>query len=592
MRFDLKLWVLPSALLAGLFLTGCQGVSSGPVPTPTPTPTPAPTPDFALTVTPAGSGTGTVTSAPAGINCGATCSADFSSGTSVTLTAAPQTGYVFTAWSGACSGTANCTVTLNAATSVTATFSATLQSINHIIVMAQENRSFDSYFGALQQYWAQNGYPAQQFDGLPQFNNPPGVIPTNPGCDPAFPYDPTANPPQLNDCMFDANSPPVMSFHFLTACVENPSPSWNESHSDWNLTNPVDPTPTLDGFVHAAGHDARQIVPPFNDVNGLRGIGYYDGSDLNYYYFMASNFATSDRWFSPVMTRTQPNRMYLLAGTSAGHAYPLTPTSGQVNVPIIFQELQAAGVTWKIYVHPDASGCTTAQCLYQMSYINQFTYGQTILNQYPQNIVPQSQFITDAQNGTLPQFAFLEPPSSVGLDEHPADSDPLPGQPPCCSVQAGAKYVSSLINAVMTGPSWKDSAFIFTFDEPGGFYDHVPPQPTVSPDGIPPSDLLPGDICTVVTGPNCDFTYTGYRVPMIVISPFAKKNYVSHMVADHTAILKLVETRFGVPALTKRDAAQIDMSTEFFDFVNEPWKTPPTPPAQSTTDPCYLDHLP
>jgi phospholipase C len=586
MRFDLKLWVLPAALLTGLFLTGCQGVSAGPAPTP------PPPGNQTLTVTPAGSGTGTVTSAPAGIDCGTTCSADFTTGTAVTLTAAPQTGYAFTGWSGACSGTGTCAVTLSAASSVTATFSATLQSINHIIVYAQENRSFDSYFGAMQQYWAQNGYPAQQFDGLPQFNNPAGLPPTNPGCDPAFPYDPTANPPQLNDCMFDSNSPAVPSFHFLTACIENPSPSWNESHTDWDLSNPVSPTATLDGFVHSAGHDARQIVPPFNDVDGLRGIGYYDGSDLNYYYFMASNFATSDRWFSPVMSRTQPNRMYLLAATSAGHAYPLTPTSGQINVPIIFQELQAAGITWKIYVHPDATGCTTAQCLYQMSYINQFTYGQTILNQYPQNIVPQTQFITDAQNGTLPQFAFVEPPSSVGLDEHPADSDPLPGQPPCCSVQAGAAYASSLINAVMTGPSWKDSAMIFTFDEPGGFYDHVAPQPTVSPDGIPPSDLLPGDICTVVTGPTCDFTYTGFRVPMIVISPFSKKNYVSHVVADHTAILKLVETRFGVHALTLRDAAQIDMSTEFFDFANEPWKMPPTPPAQSRTDPCYLDHLP
>jgi phospholipase C len=144
----------------------------------------------------------------------------------------------------------------------------------------------------------------------------------------------------------------------------------------------------------------------------------------------------------------------------------------------------------------------------------------------------------------------------------------------------------------MTGPSWKDSAFILTFDEAGGFYDHVPPQPAMSPDGITPVDLLPGDICTVVTGPNCDFTYTGYRIPLVVISPYAKKNFVSHTVADTTAILKLVETRFNVSALSARDAAQIDMSTEFFDFVNAPWVTPPTPPAQSRTGACYLDHLP
>jgi phospholipase C len=143
----------------------------------------------------------------------------------------------------------------------------------------------------------------------------------------------------------------------------------------------------------------------------------------------------------------------------------------------------------------------------------------------------------------------------------------------------------------MNGPSWKDTIFILTFDEFGGFYDHVPPQPAVSPDGIGPVDLLSGDVCTQVGGPTCDFVFTGYRVPLIVISPFSKKNYVSHTVADNTAILKLIETRFNLSALTKRDAAQIDM-TEFFDFVNEPWKTPPTPPAQNTGGACYLDHLP
>jgi phospholipase C len=143
----------------------------------------------------------------------------------------------------------------------------------------------------------------------------------------------------------------------------------------------------------------------------------------------------------------------------------------------------------------------------------------------------------------------------------------------------------------MQSSSWMDSVFLLTFDEPGGFYDHVSPQPTVSPDGIKPVDLLPGDICTTTTGPTCDFTYTGYRLPLIVISPYAKKHYVSHTVADTTAILKLIETRFNLPALTKRDAAQMDM-TEFFDFSAPPWMTPPTPPAQATNGACYADHLP
>jgi phospholipase C len=143
----------------------------------------------------------------------------------------------------------------------------------------------------------------------------------------------------------------------------------------------------------------------------------------------------------------------------------------------------------------------------------------------------------------------------------------------------------------MSSVSWNDSVFILTHDEGGGFYDHVPPHSAVSPDGIPPSDLLPGDVCQGGSGANCDFNHTGFRVPLIVVSPFTKPNYVSHTSMDYTAILKLIETRFGLPSLTKRDAAQPDM-TEFFDFTNEPWAIPPFPPDQPENGPCYLDHLP
>ena len=203
--------------------------------------------------------------------------------------------------------------------------------------------------------------------------------------------------------------------------------------------------------------------------------------------------------------------------------------------------------------------------------------------------MPVSQFVTDVKNGTLPAVAYIDPGFNSGRDEHPGLDDNAPGG----SVQVGSEYVSTLINGLMQSSSWKDSVLILTFDEFGGFYEHVAPQKTVSPDGIPPQDLVPGDVCDPAygTGPNCDFVYTGYRIPLIVISPFTKKNYVSHTVADYTAWLKLVETRFGLSNLTARDAAQMDM-TEFFDFVNVPWKTPPANiPAQPTNRSCYLDHF-
>jgi phospholipase C len=415
--------------------------------------------------------------------------------------------------------------------------SATLQSVNHIVIMVQENRSFDHYFGQLPAYWQANGFPPQQFDGLP-------VGASNPS--------------------FDGLST-ISAYHLQTECFGNLSPSWNESHVDWNRQQPTSSTPTMDGYAFTAGNYAQNShpgEPPIADTEGVRAMGYYDGTDLNYYYFMASSFATSDRWFSPVMSRTPPNRLYLLAATSAGHAYP--PATTLTN-KTIFDSLDAAGVSWKIY-ETDPGG----------SYINMF---EPFASQHTASVAPVSQFMTDVQGGTLPSVALIESGYSSGRDEHPNNN-----------VQTGAAYAASLINALMSSTSWKDSIFILTFDEGGGTYDHVPPQPAVQPDGIRPSDLQPTDICSNGTQDICDFKFTGFRVPLIVISPFTKKNYVSHTVADYTAMLKLIETRFGLPALTNRDAAQMDM-TEFFDFQNIPWATPPTPPAQVTTGTCDFSKL-
>ena len=540
----------------------------------------------------AGSASGTVTSSPAGIACSPTCTASFNSGTSVKLTAVPAKEAFFAGWSGVCKGTGTCTLTINANQSATATFNInqTVKVLNHIIFMAQENRGLDHYFGALRSYWKNNGFADRSFDGLPQFNPTSGIAPlygpppSNPGCDPAFP------PP--SDCTEDSASPQIASYKLITQCIENPSPSWNESHVDWDLNNYYSATATLDGFVWTNAHDARNNVPAFYDTNGIRTMGYYDDTDLNYYYYMASQFSTSDRWFSPVMTRTAPNREYLIAATSQGYVYPVGTDSADqslLTATTIFQKLQSAGITWKIYVNTDNTACAsnqTPQCLLTLSYVQNFAWGQTIPTSYPNSLATMTQYFSDVQNGTLPQVAIIEPAGGAGLDEHGSDSDQYP-----INIQLGASYVSSLINALMTSVSWKDSAFILTYDEFGGLYDHVAPQPAVSPDGIKPKDLMTSDICTTATGPDCDFTYTGYRLPLIVVSPYAKKHYVSHTVMDLTAILKLIESRFGVASLTKRDAAQKTM-TEFFNFNVPPWMTPPTPPAQTTSGSCYLNQLP
>jgi phospholipase C len=443
--------------------------------------------------------------------------------------------------------------------------------LNHFIILIQENRSFDTYFGQLSAFWAANGFPSQTFDGMPG-----GA--SNQGCDPTS--------PAPGFCVVGANSQPVSAFHLQTACIELVDPDWNFSHVDLNHASPANGSATMDGFVQSAGGFGRMFPGIIHDTDGRRAMGFYDGNDLNYYYFMASSFGTSDRFFSPVMGVTQPNRMYLQAATSHGHALPLILSgSPPLADKTIFQLLQENGVSWKIYVHPDSSGCTSPSCLVKLSYINMFAFQGDLLASFPQKIAPISQYFADVKNGTLPQVAMIEPASASGLDEHPSALKST------TNIQVGAQYASSLINALMHSSSWKDSVFILSFDEAGGLFDHVPPMSAVSPDGIPPTDLRPGDVCFGTSGANCNFTLSGFRVPLIVISPFAKKNFVSHNPADYTAILRFLEHRFSLPSLTARDAAQMDM-TEFFDFDNPPWMNPPNPPAQNVNLGCYKDHLP
>jgi phospholipase C len=418
-------------------------------------------------------------------------------------------------------------------------------SINHIILFMQENRSFDHYFGAL------NAYRAKQNPPLPQDVDTWG---------------PNKTPAGVSSPGFDAatggQGPPIPAFHMQSACSENATSSWDESHKIFNLNNGNNNLGPflMNGAAFVQGHFARDEAAKGNnfvDLTGKRAMGFYDDSDLPFYYFIASNFATSDRWFSPVATRTQPNRIYWMAATSQGHIF--APDS-QLPAKTIFQLMDEHNITWKIY---EASGNT---------YFNFFSYSLT----HHTNVVPLTQYFTDLQNNTLPQVAYIETGVEVGetstsaVDEHPDDN-----------IQIGAQFAANLLTSLMKSASWKDSVFIQTYDEGGGFYDHVPPMTEVNPDGIA-AILGPNDFSGID-----NFTLSGFRVPMFVASPFSKKNFVSHTPMDFTAALKLIETRFNLPALTARDAAMPDM-TEFFDFTTNtgPWATPPTPPVQKLTLPC------
>ncbi|MBI2679216.1 MAG: alkaline phosphatase family protein [Candidatus Koribacter versatilis] len=384
-----------------------------------------------------------------------------------------------------------------------------LTNIKHIIFYMQENRPFDQYFGRMGTYRANKGNN-DSFDALPL----------------------NASLPDYNDGRF------VSPYHLTTACHENLSPGWNESNFSYhNGAN--------DYFMKASGS-----IPSSIDPQGTRAMGYYDWNDLPYYYELAWQYGTSDRWFSSIMAPTVPNRMYLFAGTSFGHIRPDPAPAGGWTPKTIFRELSEKGVSWKYY-YQDSS-------VFLADWADWSTQQNKVVN--------IAQYYTDLQNGTLPAVVFIERASQLNLDEHPTQN-----------LQKGAANTKKLIDALQASSAWSSSVFILTFDEGGGFYDHVAPQPAVKPDGIAPMWRS--------TDIKADFDRTGFRVPLIVVSPWVKPHIVSHVVRDSTAILKLISVRFGLTPLTARVSAQDDM-TEMFDFLSPPRLGIPALPAQPTSLVC------
>jgi len=168
------------------------------------------------------------------------------------------------------------------------------------------------------------------------------------------------------------------------------------------------------------------------------------------------------------------------------------------------------------------------------------------------------QFYEDAAAGTLPSFSLVEPDYEHQSEENPQD------------VQFGDQFMDKVVRAVMTGPNWSSTMLIWTYDEHGGYYDHVPPPAAVPPDDVPPA-LKPGD-------PPGGFDRYGFRVPAGVVSPYARSNFVSSTIYDHTSILKTVEEKWNLPALTRRDANANSMF-DMLDLEGEPaFRHPPALP--------------
>ena len=318
---------------------------------------------------------------------------------------------------------------------------------------------------------------------------------------------------------------PVEPWHETDLCTDDVSHSWNGARQQWNGGQ-------MDGFVTS------------NEPGGERAMAHYEASDLPFYHALATTFAMSDRHFCSLPGPTFPNRYFLYCGTAFGKTDNQVPFLGWTQRTIL-QEMTARGLTWRIYAEGLAFG-----------YVFRHVRGSS-------SVRPLSEYFEDAAAGTLPNLSIVDPAFTE------TDSNPTDEHPPS-NVQAGQQHVASVVEALIASPQWPQSALFWTYDEHGGYFDHVSPPPACEPDAIAP-ELGPGDV------PGA-YDVDGFRVPLVAVSPWARPGFVSHRASDATSLLRFLEARFAIPALTARDANALAL-LDLFDFTAPALLDPPALPA-------------
>jgi phospholipase C len=363
--------------------------------------------------------------------------------------------------------------------------------VRHWFILMQENRSFDHYFGTM-----------PGVDGLP------GGTSTNP----------------------DGSGAPVATFHQTEYCTVDTGHGWNAGHEQWN-------DGANDGFVVN------------NDPNGRRAMGWYDGSDLPFYWDLYRTFAMSDHHHCSLLGPTWVNREYFLSGTSFGmisndaiprERFPATDF-------VIFSQLDRIGVDWRIYY----GAAPFVWAAYPTWSLNPARRAHTR---------ELADFQADLAAGDVAPVTYLDPVWDFAggveaTDEHPH-----------ANVQVGQAWVREVVTAIMASPVWADSAILVTYDEWGGFYDHVPP-----PEACPPGDFPPDLGPTHAPGA---YDRLGFRVPLVIVSPWSRPGYVSDRVTDLSSIPRLLQAAFLLPAMTSRDANAWPL-LDMFDFGSPAFATPP-----------------
>jgi phospholipase C len=312
----------------------------------------------------------------------------------------------------------------------------------------------------------------------------------------------------------------VTPYHFTSLSTPDIGHSWSAMHGEYDGG-------AMNGFYTTDGIDC---------------LGYYTQQDLPFYYSLFTNFTLCANYFCPVMGPTYPNRFYLAAGTSGGITTNGIWGFGVFDYPIILDLLEAAGITWKVYniawdpVPPGDSD-------------NVFVFWKRWAND-TRTRAKRADYLADLKHGRLPQVSFVIPSFLRGQDEHPP-----------ANIQLGMGIQQELVTALQASSAWDSSVYIITYDESGGFFDHVPP-------------------------PQLDAYGLGIRVPTWIISPFAKNAHVEGTLYEHSSILKFIETVFGLPPLASINHS-FDASTPGGpnnEAANGNPIGPPAPPRDGRSD--------
>ncbi len=437
-----------------------------------------------------------------------------------------------------------------------------LPQIEHIVVLMMENHSYDNYLGMLA--GRGEGLPRGD-DGEPDAANPDAGGETVR----AFPLPVTRQQPKA------------------------PSQSWHATHLQWNEGK-------LDGFVTST----RQLLPGHDPRLAM---GYWSEQDLPFYYGLARTFPLADRWFSSCLGPTFPNRRFLIAGTAHGLIDDLP--YNLLNYPpagTVFDLLTRNGISWVNY-HPvaDEPSRVRRYARYRRRMVQRRLHsfvqgfrgaGRDIQKdmQFTADIFPlgiarymlhvrsTEEFFAAADDGTLPAVSIVDPDFASYSEENPQD------------ISKGESFAAEVVNRVMHGRAWPRTLLIWLYDEHGGYYDHVPPPPAVAPDDVAGHCLATStpllrtllqaffprylrNVEKLDEGPHSYDQY-GFRVPAVMVSPYARPDCVLSEVFDHTSVLKLIEQKWNLPALTRRDAAATS-PIGALDFDSSPaFLTPPSLP--------------